>query len=310
VRADHWDYGDSDSAYVTPFFARESSLTSEWHDWVAGKSPAITYWLGQPPQLPPSPVTKSALWSIYPQSGIAFCEHAAWQLRWDLSPLGYLKTAAHGHLDALHLSLWQNGVAMVIDPGTGCYYADKKLRNWLASRAAHNGPCPVGEEWPKRLGPFLWKEHHPVPTWQQRAASKDLPAAMLAELVLAQEKIQRAVTLLPDGRGISVADGLLPGADSVTEFTVRWQFAPGSSVKRLSEREFVLTRSGQSLHIQLDPAWERVELVEQRAGDSLEGIVSQRFRETQWAPYLKLYGRGTGDKPCVFSTRFLASPRS
>ena len=43
--------------------------------------------------------------------------------------------AAHGHLDVLHVSLWLRGVAMVIDPGTGAYHADKQLRNWLASRA-------------------------------------------------------------------------------------------------------------------------------------------------------------------------------
>ena len=42
----------------------------------------------------------------------------------------------------------------------------------------------------------------------------------------------------------------------------------------------------------------------------LAGTVSPAFRKTVWAPYLKLVARPQGDKPCVFSTTFLASARS
>lgn len=42
----------------------------------------------------------------------------------------------------------------------------------------------------------------------------------------------------------------------------------------------------------------------------LAGTVSPAFRQTVWAPYLKLVVRPQGDKPCVFSTTFLASARS
>jgi hypothetical protein len=39
----------------------------------------------------------------------------------------------------------------------------------------------------------------------------------------------------------------------------------------------------------------------------LAGTVSPAFRKTVWAPYLKLIARPRGDKPCVFTTTFLAS---
>ena len=99
-----------------------------------------------------------------------------WTLRWDVSPLGYLSTAAHGHLDALHLSLWLDGVAMVVDPGTGCYFVDPDLRAWLASASAHNGPDPVRPDClPRRRGPFLWAPPHPRPLLEglgERAAGR------------------------------------------------------------------------------------------------------------------------------------------
>jgi hypothetical protein len=75
----------------------------------------------------------AASWHRYPESGMVIWQEGDWFLRWDLSPLGYLSTASHGHCDALHLSLWYRGQAVIIDPGTGAYYTDKRLRDYLAS---------------------------------------------------------------------------------------------------------------------------------------------------------------------------------
>src|SRR5439155_6472595 len=174
VRREPWDYGDSDNAYATPFFTSEETALLEWRDWLrrATSKSSVEFWLGGPPALDPAFGAGEPLgaisavgWWLYPETGIAVCGSGFWWMRWDLSPLGYLKTAAHGHLDALHVSVWFKGVAIIIDPGTGAYYANPKLRTWLAARAAHNAPCPIGEEYPKRLGPFLWAEHHRRPIW-------------------------------------------------------------------------------------------------------------------------------------------------
>ena len=51
--------------------------------------------------------------------------------------LGYLSTAAHGHLDALHLSIWYRGIAFVIDPSTGAPITPMRpVRNqaWLPGK--------------------------------------------------------------------------------------------------------------------------------------------------------------------------------
>src|SRR5262249_48338784 len=162
--------------------------------------------------------------------GMGICESGFYWLRFDLSPLGYLKTAAHGHFDALHLSIWFKGVAMVIDPGTGAYYADEKLRMWLASRAAPNGPCLAGEKAPKRLGPFLWGAPHSLPTWKigqgiEGPSGKDRPwAGLVGELSLPGGILRRCISRVEQGDGWRVDDSY-ESQEEGDEFTVRWQFA-------------------------------------------------------------------------------------
>ena len=41
----------------------------------------------------------------------------------DVGPLGYLAIAAHGHADALAITLAHDGRELVVDPGTGSYYS-------------------------------------------------------------------------------------------------------------------------------------------------------------------------------------------
>lgn len=334
VRREPWDYGDSDNAFTTPFFAAEQTALVEWRDWIV-QSPAsvsLDYWLGDSPCAGqrlssgrPLHTVAAKEWWVYPETGLALCSSGFWWLRWDLSPLGYLKTAAHGHLDALHLSMWFKGVAMIIDPGTGAYYADRELRSWLASRSAHNGPCPIGEEYPERLGPFLWGQGHPQPVWRLGSSAEAKAGGLTGKLPLLGGTLRRRITRQESGDGWQVEDEYDSKPGIPDSFTVRWQFGPGAWVKRLGEREFALNRDGVSVQVEVGPDWAEVELVEAlsatasshigsltppepaKAGttNGLEGVVSPAFRKTVFAPYLKLTARGA-KKPCVFRTTFLA----
>ncbi len=310
-----WDYGDSDNAFVTPLFASEAGVVQEWREWMEGapKESAIGFWLGGPLRSnarlgsgpPAKTVETNEGWRVYPHTGIALQECGFWWLRWDLSPLGYLKPAAHGHLDALHLSIWFKRMAVVVDPGTGAYYSDPELRSWLASRQAHNGPCPFGEEFPKRLGPFLWSAHHAVPEWREVlrgvSAGQALPGGIL----------HRVITRVETGDGWRVADSFEPAAGNADEFAVHWQFAPGTRVRMLGKRRFAVERSGVSVTILVGDEWEQVELIGERPDENRmgPGMVSPAFRQVTWAPYLKLRG-GRGEKPCLFHTTFLGSGAS
>jgi hypothetical protein len=311
VRGDPWDYGDSDSAFVTPLFLNEMSEVREWQDWISDRveSSALAYWLTERPFLPrsrggPTQTRRVKEWWVFDTSGMAIHESGFWWLRWDLSPLGYLTTAAHGHLDALHLSIWFKGVAIVIDPGTGAYYADQKLRYWLASRAAHNGPCLENDEFPSRRGTFLWSQPHSSPTLETHedevCGVLDLPGASL----------RRGVNHAPDGLSWQVQDQAIAPNGAGKAFDVRWQFAPGTRVKRLNARKFVLSRNQTALTLAVGDEWKEVTLVEtesERGGDApLAGTVSAAFRQTCFAPYLLLKAPG-GDAPRSFTTTFSAS---
>ena len=300
---DHWDFGDSDNAYVTPFFAQEEEAIAEMRAWLMEpkSSPAVAYWMEDGTDWsPPEKPSVSTDWRFFPDSGLAVRRTGRWFLRWDLSPLGYLSTAAHGHLDALHLSLWLDNTAMIIDPGTGAYYAEPELRTYLASAPAHNGPRSPSQRLPDRRGPFLWSGHHRIP---ELLGSNE--QAALAELPIPGGTSQRRIILLEADRGWRVEDSVMEGSSPLS-FFVRWQFPPGSEVRTVGETEFRIMHQNISLSVVVEN-WSRVELCLDRK-DNWEGWCSSHFREKEFAPYLLL--SADGHKSCVFATTFLASPRS
>jgi hypothetical protein len=242
VPGEQWDYGDADDA--------AHSTTQR-----------------QP---------ESGRWHYFPESGIARYHLGDWDLRWDLSALGYLTIAAHGHLDALHLSIWWKGMALVIDPGTGTYFVDSKLRTALAGWDAHNGPHLPGQDDPKRLGRFLWSGHHAKPAWRDGQGT----------LRIAQGTFSRKVT--PIEGGWHVEDTVEP----YRPFLVRWQFAPGAQISAISQYSWRLQRQDTNFDIQVSGG----------TGEIGRTVVSPGFRQTAQAPFLELK---TESKACVLRTKFL-----
>jgi hypothetical protein len=309
-----WDYGDSDSSLVTPFFADATTAIQEWHRWLLARdrAPVIGYWLGDPPQeaRPSSWIQTRANWQIYVQSGQAVCRQADWLLRWDLSPLGYLGTAAHGHLDALHLSVWHGDRAWIIDPGTGAYYSNASLRTYLASWEAHNGPHWIGENFPQRGGPFLWGGQHSVPRWQEAPGS-----VLKAELSLPSGVFTRTITPVEASAGWRIEDAGIPSSvQGAAQFRVCWQFAPACRLEKLADRRWMLCRSDASLEVCLGDTWSQVEIVKPKEarpdGERADwrGICSPQFRCLEAGPRLEL--TASAKKACVFCTTILLSARA
>lgn len=82
--------------------------------------------------------------------------------RLDAGPLGLPPLFAHGHADALQVTLTVAGQPVLVDPGTFTYHADPKAREYFRATRAHNTIEIDGRDQAPAGGPFLWGA--PVPT--------------------------------------------------------------------------------------------------------------------------------------------------
>lgn len=77
----------------------------------------------------------------------------------DCGPLGYLSIAAHGHADALSITLSACGVEWLVDPGTFAYHTQKIWRDHFRGTGAHNTLRIDGADQSEIGGNFLWHNH-------------------------------------------------------------------------------------------------------------------------------------------------------
>jgi len=77
----------------------------------------------------------------------------------DAGPLGYLSIAAHGHADALAMTLSIAGRELLIDPGTYAYHTERKWRDYFKGTSAHNTVRIDGLDQSVSGGNFMWLKH-------------------------------------------------------------------------------------------------------------------------------------------------------
>jgi hypothetical protein len=103
-------------------------------------------------------LTADGGWVHYPCGGLHIYRSRRAHLTACAVPVGQNGNGGHNHNDLLSIELQVDGVDIVRDPGTFLYTPVPELRNLYRSAAAHNGPCPAGQEqnqWvPGRRGLF------------------------------------------------------------------------------------------------------------------------------------------------------------
>lgn len=212
-----WDFGDSDDAQLTPLTSDRHTATAEWKAWLLGqeRDGTLRFWLGEPPaDVPP---LRKGTWRVYPVTGLAVQEVNGWKTRVDGSPLGFGSMAAHGHLDAMHVSLWDGERALLVDPGTGAYFGNPEVRTKLASWELHNGPVPLtGRARPYRMGTFLWVGPHPAPHLAIEGEACTVRFACRGPL------LTRTVRYVADSDAWWITDDIAGDQTQV----VRWRLAP------------------------------------------------------------------------------------
>ena len=241
-----WDYGDNDDAQIVPLMLHRKCAIAEWRAWMSsdtdGDATSLHYWLGDSSIRNPQSAIRNQDWWVASESGMAVIQRDGWMLRLDASPLGFGKMAAHGHGDALHVSIWDGDMALVIDPGTGGYFGAPELRAELAAWTAHNGPQPsAGFQTPRRMGTFLLAEHHARP---RLSHDEQGVKAMLAH---EGHTVSRSV-VIDDAKRVVVRDACAEGGTFVT----RWCLAPECAVAAVSANECEITRSARRWRVEFE----------------------------------------------------------
>ena len=164
------------------------------------------------------------------------------ELAFDHGPLGYLSIAAHGHADALALSLALDGRPVLVDPGTYLYGSGGVWRSWFRSTPAHNTLNLDGVSQSRMAGPF---------NWSQKAVARLTDSTSGADwsLTAKHDGYQRDFGVVHErrvekaGDSILVTDRLLGRAQRAE---IVWQLAPGLVAERIGE-EIVVSEDGQPL---------------------------------------------------------------
>ncbi|HKV17765.1 MAG TPA: alginate lyase family protein, partial [Mycobacterium sp.] len=127
----------------------ETTLTAAWIASALGTDIAeIGAAVGRKQALPSS---------FAPDGGLVVLRDDRRRLTMDVGPLGYLSTAAHGHADALSVTLSADGHELIVDPGTGSFYGHSAWRDSHRGTRAHATVCLDGLDQSVIGGQFYWK---------------------------------------------------------------------------------------------------------------------------------------------------------
>lgn len=126
------------------------SLTATWFGTALGNGSADT-------TTPERPLSAPSAYA--PDGGLVILRDGRRRVTADVGPLGYLSIAAHGHADALAVTLSADGRDLIVDPGTGSYYGHPHWRSAHRGTRAHGTVCIDDVDQSVDGGPFYWRRH-------------------------------------------------------------------------------------------------------------------------------------------------------
>jgi hypothetical protein len=130
------------------------SLSAQWYRTIAESLSA-----GFSAPAPTSESTTEPAGLFAGDGGLVVLRSGRRRTTMDVGPLGYLSIAAHGHADALAVTLSENGEDLISDPGTGSYYGHPQWRSVMRGTRAHPTVCVDNQNQSDAGGPFLWSRH-------------------------------------------------------------------------------------------------------------------------------------------------------
>jgi uncharacterized heparinase superfamily protein len=216
---------------------------------VAGKLDAAAWWLfgaSGEDRFSAAPAAPAPETVSLPDAGLTILRRDATRVLVDHGVHGYLKLAAHAHADALAIDVSRGRQRLVVDPGTGSYFARPRLRTAFRGTGFHATVSVDGRSSSDSGGPFLWTRHA-----QARALTMDLDnASVVCEhngYAALSDPVthRRAVLLLADGL-VLVVDRL--DGEGRHIISQRWPLHPALDLATHEESHIVAThREGGGL---------------------------------------------------------------
>ncbi|GMU24804.1 MAG: hypothetical protein AMXMBFR13_48750 [Phycisphaerae bacterium] len=176
----------------------------------------------------------------------------------DCGELGFGSIAAHGHADALSVTLRVGGHDVLVDPGTYDYFTHSAWRQYFRGTRAHNTVMIDDQDQSEMLGLFLWgrraqarclrwapRENGGGEVVGEHDGYRALPGSV---------SHRRSVALDSDQRTLTIGDEL----SATGRHIATWYFhvAPACTVRRdQSHRLHIDTPAGR-IHMELDPSLE------------------------------------------------------
>ena len=246
-----------------------------------------------------SPLRSRAL----PDSGLYLLQHGSEDRRisvtMDCGDLGFGVLAAHGHADAMSVTLRAGGEDILVDPGTFDYFTYPKWRNHFRSTASHNTLAVDGKDQSQMCGPFLWGRRaearcldwNPASTGGEVAGEHD-GYARLDDPVIHR----RAVSLDGDRQELLIRDELVASGDH--EVAMYLHFGEECTVTRVDDHLLRIDCGLVSVSVSIDSRL-TVELIrgdDMQGGDeSLLGWVSRGYHRKRPSTTLRAGGHWSGE---------------
>lgn len=198
----------------------------------------------------------------------------------DCGPLGFKSIAAHGHADALSVTLRAFGVGFLIDPGTYDYFSYPEWRDYFRTTKAHNTIEVDGFDQSEMLGKFLWgkRAESRCIDWKSNDEGSQFVGehdgyARLDDPVTHR----RSVILDRVNRRVQICDELQ--ASGAHRAALHFHFAPECVVEQIDGRTIRASRAEGRIDIEL-PETMQVELVRGATAPIL-GWCSDAYHEKQ-----------------------------
>jgi hypothetical protein len=227
----------------------------------------------------------------FPDGGLSVVRGVAgntpYVLTFDHGPLGYLAIAAHGHADALAITLDVDGEAVFVDPGTYLYHSGGAWRDWFRGSPAHNTLNIDRKNQSTISGTFNWSRKAET-TLDEFVAGEDWSVRASHDGYAGPFGVRHERTISNSPTGFVIRDRLSGVSDPVAVEIV-FQLAPELEARRQDRRVEVRKNHRTLLYVEFSGEGEVGILAGGAIGEG--GWVSERFGEKSPAARIAWRGR-------------------